>query len=197
MLRHCTIAELLEVRDGEGSANARAHLVECNACRAELDRLHQRVAALKALPGFSPPRDRWPVIKEAIAASRRRTKIERVGWVVLAAAAAVVLVVGTRSLIAGGGEGLAAQEVAALVQESQQLEEVLQGVSTRGRVTNGATAATIADLEDRIALIDFGIERAQAVAVSRNEMADLWRERVTLMDRLVDTHVRQVRYVGY
>ncbi|MDH3455348.1 MAG: hypothetical protein OER90_00785 [Gemmatimonadota bacterium] len=197
MLRHCTIAELLEVRDGEGAASARVHLVECSACHAELEQLHQRVAALKALPGFSPPRDRWPVIREAVAASRRRTRIERVGWGAMAAAAALVLFVGTRSLVGNGGEKLAAQEVAALVQESQQLEGVLESVSIRGRVTNGATAATIADLEDRIAAIDFGIERAQAVAVSRNEMADLWRERVTLMDRLVDTHVRQVRYVGY
>ena len=197
MLRHCTIAELLEVRDGEGSAAAQTHLTECDACRTELDRLHQRVASFKALPAFSPPRDRWPVIKEAMAASRRRRRIERVGWSVLAAAAALVLFVGTRGLVDNGGEQLAAQEVTALVQESQQLEEVLQGVSTRGRVTDGVTAATIADLEDRIAVVDLGIERAQAVAVSRNEMADLWRERVTLMDRLVDTHVRQVRYVGY
>jgi hypothetical protein len=197
MLRHCTIAELLEVRDGEGSTAARAHLVECHACRTELDRLHQRVAALKALSGFSPPRDRWSVVEEAVVASRRRARVERVGWSALAAAAALVLFVGTRGLVGNGGKQLAAREVASLVQESQQLEEVLQGVSARGRVTNGVTAATIADLEDRIAVVDLGIERAQTASVSRNEMADLWRERVTLMDRLVDTHVRQVRYVGH
>jgi hypothetical protein len=45
MLRHCTIGELLDLRDGEGSAVARSHVDECDACRAELDRLHQRAAA--------------------------------------------------------------------------------------------------------------------------------------------------------
>ena len=29
-------------------------------CQAELDRLHQRVARLKALPTLRPARDRWP-----------------------------------------------------------------------------------------------------------------------------------------
>jgi hypothetical protein len=197
MLRHCTIAELLEVRDGDGSAAAKAHLEECDPCRTELDRLHQRVAALKALPGFSPPRGRWPVVREALTASRRRSRFERAGWGALAAAASFALLLGIRGLAGSGTEGEAAREVAALVEESQQLEEVLQRIPVRGRVVNGATAVTIADLEDRIAVIDLGIEQARAVAVTGDEMADLWRERVTLMDRLVDTHVRQVTYVGY
>jgi hypothetical protein len=64
-------------------------------------------------------------------------------------------------------------------------------------VLNGATAATIASLEDRIAAVDQGIARAQAVSMPEESMADLWRVRVALMDQLVDTHVRQVAYVGY
>ena len=66
MLRHCTIEELLELRDGEGSAAARSHMNSCEACRTELDRLHQRVAALKSLPSFAAPRDRWPIVRDAM-----------------------------------------------------------------------------------------------------------------------------------
>jgi hypothetical protein len=191
------ITELLEVRDGEGSAAARTHLESCEACRAELDGLHQRVAALKALRAFAAPHDRWPVVREALAASRRRARVQRFGWGGLAAAAALVLFVGGRAMVGGGADTLAAEEVAALVEESQQLEGVLQRLPVQGRVVNGVTAATIADLEDRIAVVDLGIERARAAAVSRDGMADLWRERVTLMDQLVQTHVQQATYVGF
>jgi len=197
MLRHCTIDELLELRDGEGSASARSHLSSCDECRAEFERLHQRVAALKSLPSFAPPRDRWPIVQESMVASRRRQQVARIGWSVLAAAAALVLLIGVRSIPGSGPDVLAAQEVESLVQESQELEDLLREYYRQGRVVNAATAAAIADLEDRIAVIDLGIERAQAASVSSDDMADLWRERVALMDQLVTTHVRPVTYVGY
>jgi len=197
MLRHCTIEELLEIRDGEGSAVARTHIRSCDACRAELDRLHQRVAGLKALPSYSAPRDRWPLVREAVVASRRRRAIARVGWTALAAVASVIVFIGVQSMPQTGPQVLAAQEVESLQEESQQLEELLRDYNRQGRVVNAAAAVTIADLEDRIALVDLGISRAQAAAVPVDGMADLWRERVSLMDRLVDTHVRQAAYVGY
>src|SRR2546425_10947378 len=85
---HCTMDDLVAVRDGEGSAWARRHVEGCAACRAELDALYQRVAQLKALPALRPPRDRWGVVRaELVAAQRRRRR----GWgaMSLAAAAAV------------------------------------------------------------------------------------------------------------
>ncbi len=197
MLRHCTIEELLELRDGEGSTAARSHVNTCEECHAELDRLHQRVATLKSLPSFTAPRDRWPIVREAMKASRRRQRIARGGWTALAAAAAIVLLIGVKSIPGSGPDVLAAQEVESLVEESQELEVLLREYYRQGRVVNVATAAAIADLEDRIALIDLGIERAQAAAVAHDDMADLWRERVALMDQLVTTHVYPVTYVGY
>jgi len=56
-IRHGTTEELLALRDGEGSAWIRAHVAECRACAAELFRLEQMRARLKALPSFTPPRD--------------------------------------------------------------------------------------------------------------------------------------------
>jgi predicted anti-sigma-YlaC factor YlaD len=197
MLRHCTINELLDVRDGDGTAAARAHLEVCSECRAELDRLHQRVAALRALPAFRAPRDRWPVVREAALAARRQAQWRRVRWVGLAAAAVVVGVVSVRAVRLVRPHDAAAREVQALVQESQQLENVLHTYRRDGRVVDGVTASAIADLEDRIATVDVGIEHARNQSVGPEGLADLWRERVTLMNQLVTTQVRQVAYVGF
>jgi hypothetical protein len=192
------MGELLALQDGEGSAMARAHVKACDDCRRELDRLYQRTAALKALPSFTPSRDRWPVIREQLAATRRQQRWARTRWAGLAVAALVIGVLGVRAVPdRHAAVDLADREVNALVQESQELEAVLASFHRSGRVVNGATAATIAELEDRIAAIDVGIERGQEVAVPAVAMADLWRERVVLMDQLVTTHVRQVRYVGH
>src|SRR5256886_1095311 len=85
---HCTMDDLLALRANEGSAWARRHLDECPACRTELEALSQRVARLKALPPLGPARDRWPAIREAIVAERRR-RVRRWSGVGLAAAAAL------------------------------------------------------------------------------------------------------------
>ncbi|MDH3366937.1 MAG: hypothetical protein OEO17_03760 [Gemmatimonadota bacterium] len=197
MLRHCTISELLEVRDGEGTATARAHVEQCEACGAELDRLHQRVAALRALPRHSPPRDRWPAVREAFVSARRRRRWSYTSWAGLAAAAGLVLFVGVNTPPRPAVAASAPEEIASLVEESQQLERVLHSYNRQGRVVNGVTAAAIAELEDRIAVVDVGIDRAQLQAAPHEAVADLWRRRVTLMDRLVNTHVQPVTYVGY
>ncbi len=197
MLIHCTMAELLALRDGDGSATTRSHVDGCPECAAELERLYQRTAALKALSAFSPPRDRWPQVRDVVRAERRRVQRSRLRWVGLAAAATIVGVIGFQAIPAAApAQDLATREVEALVEESQELEQLLASFQRPGRVVNGMTAAAIADLEDRIAAVDFGITRAQEAAVSTDAMADLWRERVVLMDRLVSTHVQQVTYVG-
>src|SRR3989449_7257483 len=85
---HCTMEDLVAVRDGEGSPGARRHLEDCAACRAELDALYQRVAQLKALPALRPPRDRWDVVRAELVATQRRRR-RRWGTMSLAAAAAV------------------------------------------------------------------------------------------------------------
>ena len=197
MLMHCTMADLLALRDGDGSAAARSHIQDCRECATELEQLYRRTAALKVLAAASPPRDRWPQVRDVLEAERRQVRWSRLRWVGLAAAAVIVGVIGFQAIPSGEpARDLATREVEGLVEESQELEQLLASFQRPGRVVNGMTAAAIADLEDRIAAVDFGITRAQQAAVSTDAMADLWRERVVLMDRLVSTHVQQVTYVG-
>ncbi|NIM49860.1 MAG: hypothetical protein GTN62_06325 [Gemmatimonadales bacterium] len=198
MLRHCTISELLDLRDGEGSSAARAHVEECEACRSELDRLYQRMAALKALPSISPPRDRWPLVREGLVASRRRVRWQRAGWSALAAAASLVMLVGVGAVLRGGptaSEG--GSELQTLVEQSRQLDEALRVVGAERRVLNGLTALAIADLEDRVAVIDSQIAYVRTASIGEREMEHLWRMRVAVMDVLVTTHVQQAANVGF
>ena len=69
-MMHCTVEELLALREKEGSAWARQHVDGCAVCRAELEGLYQRVAQLKALPVIGPTRSRWPAIRTQFVAAR-------------------------------------------------------------------------------------------------------------------------------
>ena len=204
MLRHCTMSELLDIRDGEGSAAARAHIEECEACRTELDRLYQRVASLRALPSLRPPRERWSTLRERLVAQRRRRWNVGVAVAGVAAAAAVVAVVGGIGGLPQVSEStdtvrsaITPVELESLRGQSRQLEGLLREVEQHGRVIDGLTASAIADLEDRIALIDAGIEHATVGNAPRNDLASLWQQRLALMDALVNVHVRQVAYEGF
>ena len=54
-----TLVALREPGAEPGTATARQHLDQCPHCQAELERLHQRVARIKALPSLRPGRDRF------------------------------------------------------------------------------------------------------------------------------------------
>ncbi len=196
MLKHLTMSELIALRDNEGTAAAHEHLSGCEACTAEFERLHQRVAALKSLPEFRPPRDRWDVVRTQLVAERRRT-YRWLGLSGMAAAAVAALAIGISQVGMRSAEAAVEQQMADLITESGRLEGVLHTVGQQGRVMNGITAAAIADLEDRIALIDAGISEAQVRRYTTDDMRGLWEQRVSLMGALVNTHVQQVGYVGF
>lgn len=215
MTQHCTMEDLLAVRDQDGSAAATAHLAECDTCRHELELLRQRVGALRALPNRRPPRDRWLVVKEQALAARRRGRMARTAWASLAVAAGLTLAIGMRALTVESGPqvadnrpaardatdpapGSVSFRVADLVEQSQYLEATLKEYRPEGRVLSGRAASIIAELEDRIAVIDAGIARANAVRNNdRRQLVNLWRDRVELMDALVSTHVTRAAYVGF
>jgi hypothetical protein len=198
MLRHCSIQELLDVRNGEGSRAARTHVDECQECRDELDRIHQRVAALRALPILGAPRDRWSVVRDRIVAERRRGWWMRGAW---AAAAAVALLLGANGLVnmpAAAPE--VGPEMQVLVQQSAELDSLLMVVAEQARVVNALTALAIVDLEDRVSRVDRQIVASRRAAMTdrqREQLKLLLRERVALMDALVSAHAQRASYVGF
>lgn len=197
MLRHCSIQELLEVRNGEGSVGAKIHVDECELCRDELDRLHQRVAALRALPRINAPRDRWPLVRERIVAGRQRLWWTRMGW---AAAAAIALALGANGLVPWPGADSKRDqeaELRTLVEQSARLDSMLKSMEKKSRVVNGLTAVTIADLEDRIIILDSRLSSAQRITITEAQLRELLEQRVLLMDALVNTHTKRTVNVGF
>src|SRR5258708_379957 len=192
-MMHCTMDDLLALRAGEGSTWARQHAPACAACRAELEALYQRVAQLKALPARGPARDRWPAVREAVLAERRRRR-ERWGVSGLAAAAALAGLLVFRPF---WSKPVDAAELARVKQQSATLEQQLQRYDPDARVTSGRSAALAAVLEDGIAVIDgelaqLGPLRAPARPA---ELVTPWPQRVDLMEQLVSVHVTRAAYV--
>jgi hypothetical protein len=150
---------------------------------------------LAALPGFEPPASGWRAV---LAARDGRESRRDARWpmalaaVVLAATAGLVfwLQAAQRALMADAGPAaLPAAAVAAEARaENDRLESILAALPERNAM-RGSTAFTVAELEDRLALLD---DRLSRIALEPNapERAEaLWRERVGVMHTLV-----QVRY---
>jgi hypothetical protein len=197
---HLSIATLVALRSAgtePGEAAAREHLDACPLCRAEFERLHQRVARLKALPALRPSRERWPAVLSQVRAERRRRRFRVGGMAGLAAAASVALALGVSSL-QPAEPGLDPVEIQQAMVRSQALESALERIDPESRVLDGRTAGIAQELEDRIARLDRELEMAELMEQQARdaELLRLWRERVGLLDALVDVHVTRASNVG-
>jgi hypothetical protein len=198
-MTHLSMEALLSLREAgqePGDAAAREHLEGCSGCRMELERLHQRVARLKALPALRATRDRWPQVAARVREERRARRLRISGLIGLVAAASIALgvVVGGPAGGLPGGE----QEIRQAMARSQALESALSEFRPDERVLDGRTAGIAQELEDRIARVDRELEMAELLgSQSRDQqLLKLWRERVGLLDALVDVHVTRASNVG-
>jgi hypothetical protein len=223
-MTHCSIDELLAVRDGEGSQWAREHLEACGGCRHELESLYQRAAQLKALPVLSPARDQWPMIRQQVFAARARRRNRWYATAGLAAAAAVgglilirptpptptvtttAAVTDSPSTIdspapASGTARTTGAELAQVKHRSATLEAELQRWDPNSRVESGRAAAIASQLEDRIAAVDAalaGFEGSTGMRQGGNrQVLQLWQNRVDLMQQLMNVHTGRSGYTGF
>lgn len=203
-MTHLTMDVLVSLREPgtePGQAAAREHLNQCAHCQAELQRLHQRVARLKALPALRPARDRWPETRARFKADRRRRRTRVGGLAGLAAAASVALAVTIADLPQPSeitAEQLSQEQLSQVMERSQVLESALSEYNPGGRVLDGRTDRIAGELEDRIARVDRELEltelrRQQA---TEQDLLKLWRERVGLLDALVDVHFTRASNAG-
>jgi hypothetical protein len=201
-MNHLSMDQLLQLRSpatDPGFGDARAHLEACEFCQAELDRLHQRVARLKALPSLRPARDRWPTVQARVAAQRHRQQTRWMGLAGLAMAASVTFAVILTDVSHVDDLGAStAVEIDSVKAQSRMLESAILQFDPESRVIDGRTARVAADLEDQIAQLDRELQRAQlAEDMAREQhMLRLWRQRVGLLDALVDIHVTRASNVG-
>ena len=199
-MNHLTMEQLLALRgpaSDPGADEARRHADSCEECQRELDRLHQRVARMKALPNLRPSRDAWPEIRRRISAERHQRQARWMGIAGFALAASVLFAV-IITEISHPDILSATAAIDSAKAQSKVLEYTIQRYNPEGRVLDGETAGIAAELEDRIAELDRRLERTQLMREgSRDqELLQLWRQRVGLLDALVDVHVTKASNVG-
>jgi type II secretory pathway component PulM len=198
-MTHLSIEALVGLRETglePGDAAAREHLDGCVLCRGELERLHQRVARLKALPPLRPGRDRWPETSARLTRERRqrRTRLAALSGLAAAASLAAVISIGRLTQPVD----TRAEELSQTMERSQALESALSEYNPEGRVLDGRTARMAQELEDRIARVDRELEATELLPQQppEDQLLKLWRERVGLLDALVDVHVTRASNAG-
>jgi len=148
---------------------------------------------LSALPGFAPPVAGWPAV---LAAQKRREGSLSSRWPLALAAALLAVAVGLGgwlqttqrdlALVSGAAAALPVSE--AVRAENERLEWLLATLP-EPRAMRGSTAFTVAEIEDRLAFVDDRLSRVMLEPNAPERAEQLWRERVGLMNSLV-----QVRY---
>jgi hypothetical protein len=182
----------------------------------ERDALRQ---GLYALPETMPPRAVWHRIREQAEAEglishprSRRPSTWYMGGGLAAAAMLVIVILPGRIETPDAGSNAAdfasvppAQQftntvevnaLQALMVESRQLETDLRSLPSEPRVVRAGTQATILELEDRIAAIDYQLSDP-AVQMTQGEQEIFWRERVRLMKSLVRLRYAQAQRTAF
>jgi hypothetical protein len=198
---HARIDELLSLRDGAPvDARVQAHVASCADCAAELARtvaLRERLQALPRAPEGGV--DAWPALQARLAEPPRRGS--RSNRVAPLAAAASVAALGLFAALrwvdvpapgTGASQPLVAPEpesLAGLRERSQALEALLASMPERPAVERAATSVPIESLQAQVQWLDHQLSLAGADGRSA-ESEQLWRDRVEVMNSLV-----QLRYV--
>ena len=175
--------------------------------------------SLAALPETMPPRAVWRRIKEQAEAeglisnprSRRPSTWYMGGGLAAAAMLVIVILPGrfeaTDSAAVDKGfpvvpemqastQTIEVNALQALMVESRQLESDLRSLPNEPRVVRAGTQATIVELEDRIAAIDYQLSES-ASQMSPQDQEIFWRERVRLMKSLVQMRYAQAQRTAF
>jgi hypothetical protein len=204
---HAHLHELLSLRDGEPvTREAAGHVEGCALCTQRLANLHAVRQRLRALPEtIASGRDGWVEVERRIVA-RTEAPHRRIRIGLLAAAASVA----SLAVLAGlrlqdrapeepeafadlGAEVAAAApqlSIADLQRQSLQLEALLASLPERPAVERAATALPIETLEAQVQWVDHRLSEFEAAPTSAAEAERLWRDRIEIMNSLV-----QLRYV--
>ncbi len=204
---HATVEQLLSFRGGLAlDAVLESHVVECPRCRSALEDLVALRKRLRDLRDLAPPDRAWEGIRrrmsEEVLADSSAAWWSR--WAI-GIAACLVLVVGVVLTAGreGGGElpslpneSAAEQSLDAhpapedLFARSREMEAFLRGLPARPEVVRVGTAATIAQIEEGLRLVDYQLNLQSETGVTHSQSERLWKARVDLLNSLAN-----VRYV--
>jgi hypothetical protein len=200
---HARLDELLSLRDGAPvDARVRAHVDACPQCATALAHSTRLQAELRELPPVpDAARDGWAGVQSRLAAARRRERrVARLAPLAAAASVAALGVFAALRWLAPGhvaepppGSVVAASEVASIDElrvRSQALEALLAAMPDRPRVERADTSVPIDSLEAQVQWLDHQLSLAGTEGLPPDAQQRLWRDRVEVMNSLV-----QLRYV--
>ena len=208
---HASLEQLIALRDDEPVAlEVQQHVRGCGDCAQALNRLASFKDALTALPDAPPPAGAWARVVTGL--ERGRGSARRARWLPAAGLGLVASVVAALVLMnarlatplapdAGSAVTPAAAPPANLPQlmaQSQYLERAVLDLNDSGdrRVVSAGTASAVAELEDRIAFLDYEINQTSAQPHSDADLTRLWRQRVDLLQSLAAVRYAQVADSG-
>jgi hypothetical protein len=183
-------------------------------CGLTANERHLLQQELAALPQVMPPRDVWHRIREQAEAEGlvRQTALRRpMTWssgLGIAAAIALVAVIVPAllsendtsmtepAIVTTNSDAVPVNALQALMVQSRELENNLRAMPAEPRVRQAGTVATISEIEDRIAAIDYQLNDP-SLQMSGEEKEIFWRERVRLMKLLVGLRYAQAQRTGY
>lgn len=166
---------------------------------------------LHGMPELEPPVDAWRRIEKRACHERRVMRWRQLSPVALAGgllltAAALVLTVFANAgqepaMPATEAEPLLVEtvlpELDSLQGQSRALEAMLRDLPGRPQLVRADDAAAISALEDRIAQLDWALNRASARPDARVAEPVLWSERVGLMGELVRARYTEAGVAAY
>ena len=183
----------------------------CGLTADERDLLQQE---LRRLPDVMPPRAVWHRIREQAEAEgliktgvmrRPMTWNSGLGLAAAVALAAILVPVMMNSPEPGSitvppvsqaANDTPLNSLQSLMVESRQLESDLRSLPEEPRVRQAGMVATISEIEDRIAAIDYQLNDSSVTMTDEDERI-FWRERVRLMKLLVGLRYAQAQRAGY
>ena len=207
---HASVEQLIALRDGQPlAAEAAAHVRSCAECGQALLRLSDWRQRLRTLPAFDAPENVWARVAGRL---DQPADINRARWLpatgigLVASLVAVVVLVfwhpwpaENRSAVVTAGAALDAGRLAQLQAQSRYLESAVQfmNADSHSSIVNVGSAATVAALEDRIALVDYAINSTAARPQTGGQLTQLWQQRVDLMQSLVAVRYAQAAAVTW
>ena len=169
-------------------------------------------AGLRSLPETMPPRDVWLRIREQAQAeglvtqpaARRHNKWYAGVGLAAAALMAAVLMPGSQLETPPGvvvpqdklTNDVDLSSLVVLQAYSRQLESDLRALPAAPRVARAGTVATISEIEDRIAAIDYQLNDTTA-QMTAGDRKIFWRERIRLMNLLLQLRYAQAQRAAF
>ena len=178
-------------------------------CALTADEFAALRRGLDALPETMPPRHVWQKIREQAEAegllvkpAARKQRVWFAGFGLAAAALLAALVMtGNQDpgIVVPTGPASNSTDLSSLTvlqAQSRQLEREIRSLPAEPKVARASTVATMSEIEERIAAIDYQLNDATAEWAD-GEKEIFWRERVRLMNLLLQLRYAQAQRAAY